>query len=1268
MGLKRHLFAKKTAALIALGALVVSRFFPGASINVFASERETELPVGGYLYIPREYEIPGLANAYINSPVPILRNTVIPNSYNSYASNKLPAIRDQGQEGACWAFAALGAIEADLIKDGNSGVDAVTGKPDIDLSELHMAYFTSHTVSDPKGLHSGDTYAYTGSGSYLSNGGNNQMAYRAMENLIGPIREDIMPYENGGSYVPDSSYAMGQNYVMLKGAYLINPHDKDDVKKAIMSHGAVATSFYAAGSLNNSYYSATYNSYYCYERLTPNHAIMLVGWDDNFPKEQFKKSPSADGAWLVRNSWGAEGYEYQGYFWLSYEDAGLLQYDPQNAVYKGEAVAYDADFDLFDNCYAYDGNPFPGGYVSVPSGMSMTQTYHVSGPEKISGVGFETASADLTAHITVSSGSESVSRIFSTDYAGYYFVPLGEDLVVADESDVVLKISFDSRNGEDVKVMIEIPANTSCGEIRYSSEVSGRFYIGSVSHASDPRFKLFSKNMDNIVHVTGISLDRSILNLTEGDDASLTATVAPDNASDKSVIFTSANTAVATVDGNGNVHAVGRGSTTITARTNDRSKTAVCTVNVAERVYEPEEIALNKLSLKVTKGYTASLYAAVLPEDVEDKSVVWSSSDPGVATVDQNGVVTGVDIGNAIITATSATKNTVFKCCDVEVVSEVINVSGVSIKNGDIEVTSLELEVGDSDSLTAVIVPENATIQDVTWESSNTSVITIDNSGRLSAVAPGNARITVKSAQDEEISASCDVRVLAKTIHTTGIVLDKNSLIMDPGDVVALSATVVPLNASNRNVVWTSDDLSVASVSSLGAVTAVYEGAAIVRAETVDGFYAECIVSVNKAGIPVESIVVDPVRKNMQIGETGRITAAVLPENAANKNISWSSNNTGIVTVDGEGNIRAVGAGTAVVTAMSQSGGITGSCTVTVERQKVPVSGVSLNSTMEKLTIGETFRLVANVYPASAYNKNVIWTSDDSSVATVDGSGNVRAAGYGNTFINVRTEDGNKTARCMIYVERPVDDSGKGWSEDGESSGGDDSGKAGGGTDSGNEKDGDEVSGAGGNSGTGDDSGAVEGTDTTDTNTGSGGNSEVTPITPDFGWYDRFNRSYWYENGVKQGTKDDPKGVSGDGTIRGREIYDPGTDAWYWLDACYDGAKAIGKEVWMPYVYQNEEGWEYDEIVGIAGNSDSGMQECVIDAIVNKRGKWVRYDENGKMIKGWVTIEGRLAQLYPEQKGNTYYYDTITGLMAKGWVTIEGNTYYFDEFSGVLVQ
>lgn len=168
-------------------------------------------------------------------------------------------------------------------------------------------------------------------------------------------------------------------------------------------------------------------------------------------------------------------------------------------------------------------------------------------------------------------------------------------------------------------------------------------------------------------------------------------------------------------------------------------------------------------------------------------------------------------------------------------------------------------------------------------------------------------------------------------------------------------------------------------------------------------------------------------------------------------------------------------------------------------------------------------------------------------------------------------------------------------------------------------------------------------------------------------------KAYWYENGVKQGTYYDPQGVLGDGTVRGREICDMSlTDdagqqgVWFWLDSVYHGAKAVGKEVWVPYIYQDEDNWDDATKRSIANESDPGMGDLVYRYMNEKKGKWVRYDENGKMLKGWVTIEGALADAYPDQKGNKYYYDTRTGLMAKGKVTIDGVEHFFNETSGVL--
>ena len=178
----------------------------------------------------------------------------------------------------------------------------------------------------------------------------------------------------------------------------------------------------------------------------------------------------------------------------------------------------------------------------------------------------------------------------------------------------------------------------------------------------------------------------------------------------------------------------------------------------------------------------------------------------------------------------------------------------------------------------------------------------------------------------------------------------------------------------------------------------------------------------------------------------------------------------------------------------------------------------------------------------------------------------------------------------------------------------------------------------------------------------------------DFGFYlDMNGKFYWYEGGVKQGVYGSPGNVSYDGTERGREIYDPVTDGWYWLDSIYDGAKAENKEVFMPYIYQNEDTFDENQMNQVVIDSDTytesfitaNMGEQVKKAIENKTGKWVRYDWTGKMIKGWYKVTEYEAEYYPTQVGNVYYYDYKTGLMAKGKTIIDGETYYFDEITGV---
>ena len=254
-------------------------------------------------------------------------------------------------------------------------------------------------------------------------------------------------------------------------------------------------------------------------------------------------------------------------------------------------------------------------------------------------------------------------------------------------------------------------------------------------------------------------------------------------------------------------------------------------------------ISLDKTSLTLTaKNQTATLTATVLPSNVTDKSVTWTSSNTSVATVDANGKVTAVANGTATITAKTNDGSNLSAICTVTVDIPIIATS-ISLNKTSLTFTTKNQTA----TLTATVLPSNATNKSVTWTSSKTSVATVDSNGKVTAVANGTATITAKTNDGSNLSATCKVTVDIPIIATS-ISFDKTSLTFTAANQTAtLAATVLPSNATNKSVTWTSNKTSVATVDSNGKVTAVANGSATITAKTNDGsnLTATCKVSVD---------------------------------------------------------------------------------------------------------------------------------------------------------------------------------------------------------------------------------------------------------------------------------------------------------------------------------------------------------------------------------------------------------------------------------------
>ncbi len=255
----------------------------------------------------------------------------------------------------------------------------------------------------------------------------------------------------------------------------------------------------------------------------------------------------------------------------------------------------------------------------------------------------------------------------------------------------------------------------------------------------------------------------------------------------------------------------------------------------------------------------------------------------------------------------------------------------------------------------------------------------------------------------------------------TGVSLSTDSLTLEEGGTANLTATITPANATNQNVTWSSDNTNVATVSG-GVVTAESAGAATITATAADGSgeKATCSVTVNAtANVPVESVSLDKSSLELTEGSSDTLTATITPNDASNKSVTWSSNDESVATVN-NGVVTAVSSGTATITVTAQSNDTkSATCTVTVTAATVPVTGVTLSQSQARLYYNgtpNTFTLAATVVPDNATSKAVTWTSSNSAVATVDGSGNVTAVAPGTATITVTTADGGKTAACLVTV------------------------------------------------------------------------------------------------------------------------------------------------------------------------------------------------------------------------------------------------------------
>lgn len=318
--------------------------------------------------------------------------------------------------------------------------------------------------------------------------------------------------------------------------------------------------------------------------------------------------------------------------------------------------------------------------------------------------------------------------------------------------------------------------------------------------------------IENYIAVNKVSLNKNSLSLVVGNEEILTASLSPENASNKSTLWSSSNPEVATVDNNGKITAKSLGTTYITA-TSGESKTT-CVVTVVDKISLAS--ISTKSSITIKELDKTKLSVTYNPNNATNKKVTWKSSNSNIATVDQNGVVTGISAGSATITVISNDGGKVATCkVIVEAISKKIN-------NISLNKTELTLVAGTEETLTVKYDPEYAENKKITWTSSNERVAIVEK-GKITTIRPGNVEIKAVS-EDGKKEAICQLTVTSPPIKSITFETDKQTVYLDSE--ITLSPTVTPENSVLENAIWTSSDENIATIKngtlyakSLGTVT-----------------------------------------------------------------------------------------------------------------------------------------------------------------------------------------------------------------------------------------------------------------------------------------------------------------------------------------------------------------------------------------------------------------------------------------------------------------
>ncbi len=557
------------------------------------------------------------------------------------------------------------------------------------------------------------------------------------------------------------------------------------------------------------------------------------------------------------------------------------------------------------------------------------------------------------------------------------------------------------------------------------------FYGTSLSESQAESIYNTGKNTNAEGNVTGINLSESSLNLNGyGDKKAVYANIFPGNASNQNVTWSSSDSSIASVN-NGVVTALKNGSTDITAVTEDGGYKSVCKVTV-RGVKELEGISLDKTSITLEGDESSSILSvSAVPEEAHIPGIIWFSSDENIVTIDKTGNIFPVANGGADIKA--QTEDGAFTAvCHVTVqgVSKEVTVASVEFTK--------ELIVLDNKNkkhqLVTVVKPASAANKDCVYYSEDNSIAVVDDKGMVKAVGNGSTNICVIS-NDGRHTASCKVQVSGFKDNTVkSLTLDKETIRIARGETGYLYVNTTPVT-SDEVLDWKSNNPDavevVADEYGRSAEVIVYEDAvmgstAMVTVSSETGASAECFVEVTEYGVKK----IDIGHKNLYMlpGKSYEMEADIVPREAENSELIWTSSNKDVAVVDTKGVIKvqkkAKAGSKAIITSSNLAHTKESACKIIVKSKKVKIKKLSAKKKNISLYPGQKTDMAVKYLPLNATDVKLSYKSKNPGIVKISKGGKISVPkdykGTAEVKITARSKNGKKVSSTVKVKQKKV--------------------------------------------------------------------------------------------------------------------------------------------------------------------------------------------------------------------------------------------------------